>query len=80
MSGLGLSKLLDACTCTGVKITVGHRLKTDQFSKKAAHFLVWYDIFQIKEGWVYTVVRTCAVNVADITFWAFGNSGNGKLK
>ena len=51
----------------GVKIMVGHRPKTDQISKIAAHFLVWSDIFQIKEGLVYTVVLTCVVGVADIT-------------
>ena len=38
-------------SCPGVKITVGHqpKTKTDQISKIAAHFLVWSDIFQIKE-------------------------------
>ena len=50
-----------------MKITVGHQPKTDQISKIAAHFLVWSDIFQIKEGLVYTVVLTCVVGVADIT-------------
>ena len=53
---------------TGVKITVSHWSKTDQFSKIAAHFLVWFDIFQIKEGLAYTVVLTCVVGLADITF------------
>ena len=47
-----------------VKITVGHLPRTDQFSKIAVHFLVWSDIFQIKEGWFYTVVLTCVVGVA----------------
>jgi len=51
----------------GVKITVGHQPKTDQISKIAVHFLVWFDIFQIKEGLVYTVVLICVVDVADIT-------------
>ena len=53
-----------------MKITVGHRPKTenrDQISNIAAHFLVWSDIFQIKEHLVYTVVLTCVVGVADIT-------------
>ena len=54
------------CTA-GVKITVSHQPKTDQISKIATHFLVWSDIFQIKEGLVYTVVLTCVVGVADIT-------------
>ena len=58
---------MSACTAyTGVKITVGHQPKTDQFSKIATHFLVWSDIFQIKEA--YTVVLTCVVGVANITF------------
>jgi len=61
------SKLEILSKLTGVKITVGHQLKPNQFSKIAAHFLVWSDIFQIKKGWVYTVVHICVVNVADIT-------------
>ena len=51
---------------SGVKITVSHQPKANQFSKIAAHFLVWSDIFQMKEGWVYRVVHTCVVGVADI--------------
>ena len=43
------------------------------FSKIAAHFLVWSDIFQIKGGLVYTVVLTCVVDVADITFSILGD-------
>jgi len=51
----------------GVKITVGYQPKTDQISKIAACFLVWSNIFQIKEGLVYTLVLTCVVGVADIS-------------
>ena len=49
------------------KITVSHWPKTNQISKIAAHFLVWSDIFQIKEGLFYTVILTCVVGVADMT-------------
>ena len=62
-----LSHIMTKRVQSGVKITVGHRLKTKQFNKIAAHFLVWSEIFQIKEGWVYTAVLTAyVVIVADI--------------
>ena len=55
-----------------VIIAVGHRLKTDQLptnyrpiSKIATHFLVWSDTCQIREEWLYIVVLTCVVGVAD---------------
>ena len=54
-------------TQSGVKIMVNNRPKMDQISKIATHFLVWSDIFQIREGLVYTVVLTCVVGLADIT-------------
>ena len=60
----------------GVKITLGHWLKTDQFSKITAYFLVWSCIFSDQGGWVYTVVCICVVNVTEITtFWVVGKGG-----
>ena len=65
----------------GVKITVSHHPKTDQISKVAAHFLVWSDFFEIKDGLVYTVVLTCVVGVADITtLWVVGKGRYARMQ
>ena len=63
---------------SGVKITVSHWLKTNQFSKFAAHCLVWSEIFQIMEEWLYTVVLTCVVGVTDINNINFSVAGRLK--
>ena len=52
--------------------------KTNQFSKFAAHCLVWSEIFQIMEEWLYTVVLTCVVGVTDINNINFSVAGRLK--
>ena len=41
--------------------------KNRPISQIATHFLVWSDTCQIREEWLYIVVLTCVVGVADKT-------------
>ena len=51
-----------------VIIAVGQPLaKNRPISKIVTHFLVWSDTCQIREEWLYIVVLTCVVGVADKT-------------
>ena len=52
-----------ACVCVRVRV---HIWAYSHFPT-TPHFLACSDIFQIKEGLVYTAVLTCVVGVADIT-------------
>ena len=44
-----LSHIMTKRVQSGVKITVGHRLKTKQFNKIAAHFLVGLKFFRSRK-------------------------------